>query len=109
MYNMYMQQLVCCKTTCCKTRLVICGHLPSAVFRFLFSFFFNGEVFDMPGIKLTQKDWEIINSSDYIVTYIHQWQRNLPEDLLAELATQKPEHTIWINGIEYVRIYKQEK
>lgn len=67
-----------------------------------FSFFFNGETFDMPGIILTK------NKSNYIVTYIHQWQRNMPEDLLSELATQEPEHTIRINGIEYARIYKQE-
>jgi hypothetical protein len=73
-----------------------------------FSFFFEGETFDMPGITMSNIDWENINSSDYIVTYIHQWQRNMPEDLLAELATKKPEHTIWINGIEYARIYKQE-
>ncbi|MFN2237275.1 MAG: hypothetical protein ACK2U1_23850, partial [Anaerolineales bacterium] len=73
-----------------------------------FSFFFNGETFDIDNRILVGNNWENINSSDYIVTYIHQWQRNLPEDLLSELATQKPEHTIWINGIEYIRIYKQE-
>jgi hypothetical protein len=73
-----------------------------------FSFFFKGEAFNMPGISLTKDNWENINTFDYIVTYIHQWQRNMPEDLLSELATQKPEHTIWINGIEYIRIYKQE-
>jgi hypothetical protein len=73
-----------------------------------FPFFFNGETIHIESKILAGNNWENINSSDYIITYIHQWQRNLPEDLLAELATQKPEHTIWINGIEYVRIYKQE-
>jgi hypothetical protein len=73
-----------------------------------FSFFFKGETFDMPGLTLTKDSWENINASDYIVTYIHQWQRNMPEDLLSVLVTQEPEHTIWINGIEYIRIYKRE-
>ena len=73
-----------------------------------FSYFFKGKAFDMPGISLTNDNWDNINTFDYIVTYIHQWQRNMPEDLLSELATQEPEHTIWINGIEYARIYKQE-
>jgi hypothetical protein len=73
-----------------------------------FSFFFKGETFDMPGNSSTKSNWQNSNSSDYIVTYIHQWQRNMPEDLLSELATQEPEQTIWINGIEYARIYKQE-
>ena len=73
-----------------------------------FSFFFKGELFDITDNTLTKNNWENINSSDYIVTYIHQWQRNMPEDLLSELANQEPEHTIWINGIEYARIYKQK-
>lgn len=71
------------------------------------SFFFNGKVINIPSGMLIDGDWQAISASDYIVVYIHQWQRNLPEDLLSELATKKPEHTIWINGIEYVRIYKQ--
>ena len=73
-----------------------------------FSFYFDGEAGNIPG-KLTISDWKDINSSDYIVTYVHQWQRNLPEDLLSELSTKTPEHTIWINDIEYVRIYKQKQ
>jgi hypothetical protein len=71
------------------------------------SFFFNGKVINIPSGMLIDGDWQAISASDYIVVYIHQWQRNLPEDLLSKLATKKPEHTIWINGIEYVRIYKQ--
>ena len=43
---------------------------------------------------------------DYAVIYVHQWQRSTPRELLAYLSEQIPEHTIWINGIEYVRIYK---
>ena len=60
----------------------------------------------MSDISSTKEDNENINSIDYFVTYINQWQRNMPEDLLPELDAQEPEHTIWINGIEYARIYK---
>jgi hypothetical protein len=71
-----------------------------------FSFFFSGETFNLPSTVITANDWQAIRSSDYLVIYVHQWQRNLPAELLSELAGQTPEHSIWINGIEYVRIYK---
>jgi hypothetical protein len=45
-------------------------------------------------------------NADYAVIYIHQWQRYTPKELLDYLSSKTPEHTIWINGIEYVRIYK---
>lgn len=72
-----------------------------------FSFFFKGTTVDIPasGI-LTPADWQAIHDSDYVVIYVHQWQRDLPARLLSQLKNQKPEHTIWINGMEYVRIYK---
>jgi hypothetical protein len=73
-----------------------------------FSFYFDGETIDIPNKELTDSDWQAIHSSDFIVTYVHQWQRNLPAALLSELAAKIPEKSIWINGIEYVRIYKQD-
>jgi hypothetical protein len=44
--------------------------------------------------------------TDYAVVYVHQWQRRTPELMLKYLATQVPEHSVWIDGIEYARIYK---
>lgn len=44
---------------------------------------------------------------DYAVIYIHQWLRQAPKQLLDYLAQRTPEHSIWINGLEYVRIYKR--
>jgi hypothetical protein len=75
-----------------------------------FSFFFTGQSANIPPeIEITMpEDINAISKADYLVIYIHQLQRNLPEDLLSELASQTPEHTIWINGMEYVRIYKQK-
>jgi 4-amino-4-deoxy-L-arabinose transferase-like glycosyltransferase len=73
-----------------------------------FAFFFKGKTINIPSSDLTASELKAINASDYIVIYIHQWQRNLPAELLSELAAKTPEHTIWINNMEYVRIYKQK-
>jgi hypothetical protein len=43
---------------------------------------------------------------DYAVIYINQRQRNFPPQLLNYLSEQQPEHSIWIDGVEYVRIYR---
>jgi hypothetical protein len=50
--------------------------------------------------------YTLFPNADYAVIYVHQWQRSTPRELLAYLSGQTPEHTIWINDIEYVRIYK---
>jgi hypothetical protein len=50
--------------------------------------------------------YTLFPDADYAVIYVHQWQRLMPRELLVYLSGQTPEHTIWINGIEYVRIYK---
>jgi hypothetical protein len=42
----------------------------------------------------------------YAAIYIDEWQRLMPRQLLDHLAQQTPEHSIWINGLEYARIYK---
>jgi 4-amino-4-deoxy-L-arabinose transferase-like glycosyltransferase len=43
---------------------------------------------------------------DYVVIYINQIQRNYPEELLAYLFTLQPQHSVWIKGVEYARIYE---
>ena len=44
--------------------------------------------------------------ADYIVTYINQWQRQMPaRQIMAYLDTLTPEKTIAINGTDYARIY----
>jgi hypothetical protein len=45
-------------------------------------------------------------AADYVVIYIHQWQRKMAEHLLGYLALQTPEYTIQLNGLEYARIYR---
>ena len=45
--------------------------------------------------------------ADYIVPYVNSMQRDQKSDALAPfIAGQEPEHVVWINGIEYARIYR---
>ncbi len=69
-------------------------HVGSWYFEGSFSYFFSGHSHDLT------------TNAEYLVIYIHQWQRFFPRELLVYLSGQTPEHTIWINDIEYVRIYK---
>jgi len=43
---------------------------------------------------------------DYAVVYANEWQRQLPRQLFDYLDERKPIQSIWINGLEYVRIYQ---
>lgn len=72
-----------------------------------FSYFFNGHTrFIGYQSDLTQPEMENFLTSDYAVIYIHQWQRGIPKPILDYVSRLTPEHAIWINGLEYVRIYK---
>ncbi len=54
----------------------------------------------------SQDDWNQFNKSDYVVVYIHEWQRDLPAEVLDRLRGLQPEYSVWIDGLEYVRVYK---
>jgi hypothetical protein len=72
-----------------------------------FSGFFSGtsrRISAQP--EMSEAEVQKILSYDYVVIYIHQWQRQAPRQLLDALAPRTPEHSIWINGLEYARIYK---
>lgn len=70
----------------------------------VFSYIFEGKTI---GAESEWKETETaLLSSDYVVTYIHQWQRSLPfPEMLELLSRRTPEKVIYLNGIEYVRIY----
>ncbi len=71
-----------------------------------FSYFFDGRVETINATEeLVESKYINVISADYAVIYIHQWQRGIPERLLNELAPLEPEKTIWVDGIEYARIY----
>jgi hypothetical protein len=72
-----------------------------------FSYYFDGGVRDIPPLsELSEERWQRFIESDYAVIYITQWQRQAPPQVLAYVSALQPEHTIWINGLEYARIYK---
>jgi hypothetical protein len=70
-------------------------------------YFFNGHVRPIGyQNQISERAWEQFITSDYVVIYAHQWQRQVPKPLLRYVSALQPEHTIWLNGFEYVRIYK---
>ncbi|MFN2140498.1 MAG: ArnT family glycosyltransferase [Candidatus Promineifilaceae bacterium] len=73
-------------------------------YRSALAYYFNGDTISI-NADVTPGELEAIHAADYAVIYLHQWQRNLPADLLEEFAARTPEHTIEINGMEYARIY----
>ena len=71
------------------------------------SYYFPGEVRYMTSSQtVDEHEWDKLKNSDYAVVYINQWQRNIPASILDYLKQKPVEHSIWINGIEYARIYK---
>lgn len=68
-----------------------------------FSYFFEGITLreDFPS---NPRD---LPKLDYIVLYYHQWQRQLPSpEFLAYFDARSPEKIIYLNGLEYARIYR---
>ena len=72
----------------------------------IFSDFFVGRTINIEDqARISEQEIQEILASDYIVIYYHQLQRGMPENLLEIIAGQEPIHRIWINGLEYIRIY----
>jgi hypothetical protein len=55
---------------------------------------------------INEDEWARFFESDYAVIYIGQQQRQLTKPILDYVASLTPERSIWLNGIEYARIYK---
>jgi hypothetical protein len=69
-----------------------------------FSYFFEGAAAGSEG------EWEATREAlanfDYAVLYANQWQRYLPFPQFVDyFARFEPEKTIYIDGLEYIRIY----
>ena len=73
-----------------------------------FSFFFPGKTENLfPSAEWSPGLISRLEKSDYLVVYYyHQTRRNMPVKLLQEIENLEPDHSVWINGIEYVRIFK---
>lgn len=72
-----------------------------------FAHFFSGETRSLPfRSELSPAQVQEALNTDYMVAYIHQWQRQMPQQLMEALAGMTPVKSIWVDGLEYVRIYK---
>lgn len=75
-------------------------------YRRQFAPFFSGTSQRIPiQSSLDEAQVQRVFDSDYVVIYIHQWQRQTPREVLDYLSAETPERSIWINGLEYARIY----
>lgn len=68
--------------------------------------------YHLPGkLPLVEMEADVDNlrewlALDYAVLYVGDWQRRLlPDDLLDYFAQQQPEATVWLDGLEYARLY----
>ena len=73
-----------------------------------FSYFFKGDSRYLGFESKPDRSYrDCFWASDYAVIYYQKRQRQMIPEMIHEyLSTRTPEHTVWINGIEYVRIYK---
>jgi 4-amino-4-deoxy-L-arabinose transferase-like glycosyltransferase len=72
-----------------------------------FSFFFKGKTITIPtGITWSDKFAERLAAADFLVVYTNQWYRRIPPELFDILEDIEPVHRVWLEGIEYVRIYR---
>jgi hypothetical protein len=70
-----------------------------------FSYIFEGQTInrDYPANP------EELQRADYYVLYFHQWQRQLPsEAFIKYFDQQEPDYIVYINALEYARIYSRE-
>jgi hypothetical protein len=72
-----------------------------------FSFYFDGKTSIIPtGIQWSDGFQARLKKSDYLVVYTNQWYRSIPPELFVILDKVKPIHRVWIEDIEYARIYR---
>lgn len=84
------------------SRLRVLSWLPNGSL----SYFFPGKVRPILSEEAASRaDLARLETVDYVVIYVQQWQLNIPAPLLEYLSHTAPEHSIWINGLEYARIY----
>jgi hypothetical protein len=75
----------------------------------VFSYFFEGETINIDNTTdISAGHLQALLQADYAVLYIHQWQRHLPVSVVDTFAVMTPEESIWLNGIEYARVYRLE-
>ena len=69
------------------------------------AYYFKGTTLNMPE-DATLND---LLGADYVVLYYQQFQRRLPSpEILEYFQTNTPEHTVTLNGLEYVQVYRTD-
>lgn len=72
-----------------------------------FNTFFRGESRELSPKRQPAGDIWLWYESDYVVFYINQVQRGLPDArTLAFFRSQKPEYTVRLKGLDYAWVYK---
>lgn len=72
-----------------------------------FSYFFEGSSAAIPNEDLSDTDLQGALNADYVVLYYaQQVQRRASTNLIALLDPYPVAHSVWIDGIEYVRVYR---
>ncbi|MBI3739739.1 MAG: hypothetical protein HY258_11880 [Chloroflexi bacterium] len=76
-----------------------------------FSYFFPGKTEELKNVYAEAKNVpeleRIIQHSDYIVLYYEPEKKiDRPANVLRALEDVPPQYVIWVNGIEYIRIFR---
>lgn len=76
-----------------------------------FSFFYPGKTEQLKTVYADKQNVpqliQVVESSQYIVLYYElEHERNSPPNVMEALSGVQPEKSIWLNGIEYIRIYR---
>ncbi len=73
-------------------------------YRSVLAAYFQGYVVQVP--KYQEPDDEFWLRANYVVFYVNQWQRSLPDpSIIRYFDVQRPQHAVAIHGVDYVRIY----
>lgn len=76
-----------------------------------FSFFYPGKTEQLKPVYADKENLpdliRAVEGSQYIVLYYElEHERNSPANVMQALSGVRPEKSIWMNGIEYIRIYR---
>jgi hypothetical protein len=71
-----------------------------------FSFIFEGKTINKDFVANPER----LERADYYVLYFHQWQRQRPsEEFIRYFDQQVPEHIVYVDDLEYARIYRRDE
>ena len=79
-----------------------------------FSFFYPGNTEQLKRVYADAQNvpelLRVLQRSKYVVLYYElQRERNSPPNVMRAFAGLRPERSIWLNGIEYARIYRVDR